>query len=471
MCSQLPTISLKKLAECHALFKKTKPESDLPCVIIIGAGLAGLSAASALLEAGFRVTLLEARSTVGGRIASHQLQNGEYIEFGAQFLHGIKGSPLLPLLNKFKVDIQPIEKSQCQSYDHTGKKIDPADFVPIMEKYKDEIFALSHNRLSDSKDRFMAQEVRSLIEQIDLNATQHEKRNQAQENLSELAKNLLANDAQELSLFAYKLGLGKNENESNFLVTNGFGHLLKGMASTMPNAQNFDLKLSHIVKKIENTAGSVVVTTESNKSFSADMCICTLPLGVLQQGNVQFSPLLPVAKSIAINSLKTAIHNKIILEFEKAFWGKEGHYIVFYDQKNKIWLNIVNIQHFTNENNAVLAISIHSNFFIDELSDQQQIDHMIVLLTSIFGKNITPLKNAWVTHWERDPYAMGSYSYHPQGVSLDANSDIATPVGRLCFAGEHTHRSPSNVHAAYLSGLEASKQAVEQLVSILKIQE
>lgn len=469
MFSQLPTITSKKLTECHTLFKQVKPNVDLPSVIIIGAGLAGLCAASELLAAGFRVTILEARSRVGGRICSHQLQNGEYIEFGAQFLHGIQDNPLLPLLDKFKIDIKPIEKSQCVIYDRTGKKIDPSDFIPMMEKYKDEIFSLSHKRLSDSKDRFMAQELESLMEQIALNANQKEKKNKAQEHLSELAKNLLASSTQELSLFAYKLGLGKKENESNFLVTNGFDHILKGMINIMSDSQNFNLKLSHVVKKIENKADSVVVTTELGELFSADVCICTLPLGVLQQGSVQFVPPLPVAKCVAINSLKNATHNKIILEFEQAFWGEEGHYIIFYDQKSKAWLNIVNLRHFTNEKNAVLVISTHSDYFANELTDQQQIDHMIALLTSIFGKGVTPLKNAWVTHWERDPFAMGSYSYHPQGVTLATNSEIARPVGRLCFAGEHTHRNPSNVHAAYLSGLEAAKQVIEQLVSILKI--
>src|SRR6266700_1603967 len=56
-------------------------------VLIIGAGMAGLSAARKLAEAGCKVMVLEARDRVGGRI--HTLREGEeVIELGAEFVHG-----------------------------------------------------------------------------------------------------------------------------------------------------------------------------------------------------------------------------------------------------------------------------------------------------------------------------------------------------------------------------------------------
>ena len=49
-------------------------------MIVIGAGLAGLSSAVALAEAGFRVNLLEQRPFLGGRASSYSLPNGEEID-------------------------------------------------------------------------------------------------------------------------------------------------------------------------------------------------------------------------------------------------------------------------------------------------------------------------------------------------------------------------------------------------------
>jgi lysine-specific histone demethylase 1 len=95
--------------------------------------------------------------------------------------------------------------------------------------------------------------------------------------------------------------------------------------------------------------------------------------------------------------------------------------------------------------------------------DKQLVEHCVELFKRIYPSKFMPLKNSWVTHWDTDPYALGSYSYHPDDSNLDDNSAIAKPVGRLLFAGEHTHRS---LQAAYLSGLESAKQVVDQLLFI-----
>ena len=54
-------------------------------VIVIGAGLAGLTAAVDLVAAGAAVTVVEARDRVGGRVWSHAFTNGQYAERGAEF--------------------------------------------------------------------------------------------------------------------------------------------------------------------------------------------------------------------------------------------------------------------------------------------------------------------------------------------------------------------------------------------------
>jgi len=55
-------------------------------VAVVGAGLAGLATAEALLRAGHDVTVFEARDRVGGRVWSRTLDNGAIVEMGAEFI-------------------------------------------------------------------------------------------------------------------------------------------------------------------------------------------------------------------------------------------------------------------------------------------------------------------------------------------------------------------------------------------------
>src|ERR1700758_1803879 len=56
-------------------------------VIVIGAGMAGLTAARSLAEAGMKVLVAEAQDRIGGRIWTRHIGD-EAIELGAEFVHG-----------------------------------------------------------------------------------------------------------------------------------------------------------------------------------------------------------------------------------------------------------------------------------------------------------------------------------------------------------------------------------------------
>ena len=61
---------------------------DINCdVIVLGAGIAGLTAARQLAQSGLRVRVIEARDRVGGRIFTQHI-GAENVELGAEFVHG-----------------------------------------------------------------------------------------------------------------------------------------------------------------------------------------------------------------------------------------------------------------------------------------------------------------------------------------------------------------------------------------------
>ena len=63
--------------------------------VVIGAGVAGLAAARKLHAAHRRVVVLEARDRIGGRIWTDRSSPDAPVELGAQWIHGIKGNPLV----------------------------------------------------------------------------------------------------------------------------------------------------------------------------------------------------------------------------------------------------------------------------------------------------------------------------------------------------------------------------------------
>ncbi|HSF46715.1 MAG TPA: flavin monoamine oxidase family protein [Chitinophagaceae bacterium] len=71
-------------------------------VIVVGAGYSGLSAARLLKDAGKKVLLLEARDRVGGRVHTRHLENGQYVDLGAQWI-GPTQSRMYELLREFNI--------------------------------------------------------------------------------------------------------------------------------------------------------------------------------------------------------------------------------------------------------------------------------------------------------------------------------------------------------------------------------
>jgi monoamine oxidase len=75
-------------------------------VIVVGAGIAGLTAARELKKAGRSVLVLEARDRVGGRTMGHTLSNGFVVELGGQWV-GPRQAEVLRLIDELGLETAP----------------------------------------------------------------------------------------------------------------------------------------------------------------------------------------------------------------------------------------------------------------------------------------------------------------------------------------------------------------------------
>lgn len=63
----------------------------------MGAGLSALRCADILLQHGFKVTILEGRDRIGGRIHQSTLPTGQAVDLGANWIHGTETNPIFEI--------------------------------------------------------------------------------------------------------------------------------------------------------------------------------------------------------------------------------------------------------------------------------------------------------------------------------------------------------------------------------------
>ena len=86
--------------------KPTSPQPERADVVVVGAGLAGLTAALRLTQAGASVIVLEARDRVGGRLLNAEIGGGAIVEVGGQWV-GPTQDRALALLDELGIDKFP----------------------------------------------------------------------------------------------------------------------------------------------------------------------------------------------------------------------------------------------------------------------------------------------------------------------------------------------------------------------------
>lgn len=153
----------------------------------------------------------------------------------------------------------------------------------------------------------------------------------------------------------------------------------------------------------------------------------------------QFSPALPNTKLDAINKLEMGVLEKVTMVFENKFWSGEGVMYVSFDDTD-----IPYFDSFDEIYEHPTLIAWYGGSRATEISNSYTDDEMLVLkcleeLSEVFETEIpTPLET-YVSHWQQDEYAFGSYAYIPVGGAKPEDMDIlAEEVKNVYFAGEAT---------------------------------
>ena len=113
-------------------------------VIVIGAGISGLVAASTLIQNGANVIILEAKDHIGGRIRTDR-SLGIPFEYGAGWIHGpSKDNPIRNLADRTNSSLFVTDDDSCELLNLSGNDIDEKVWNEI-EKIWEEILEQDRN--------------------------------------------------------------------------------------------------------------------------------------------------------------------------------------------------------------------------------------------------------------------------------------------------------------------------------------
>lgn len=426
-------------------------------VTIIGAGVAGLTAARDLVQKGLRVRLLEARNRIGGRVYTQSLKShNSTVELGAEFLHGYHSS-IADLLEAPEEEIYKVMNQRDLIY--KGQLSKDQDFfeiiLPVLSKMsikkRDQSF---EDYLESMKETFTEQQVllaRTFVEGF--NAAKS----------SSISLKALAKDWD---------GGQDNGQGDNFRFTQGYFKIFKPLLEVI-EAHSSPILLQAMVKKVNWRSRQVEISyvrREEEHQLCSKALIVTVPLGVLQapigeKGAIEFIPPLDFKKG-AIGSLAMGPVYRLVFCFRRKVWDHLHPGLNFLhtpERKFHAWWT-----YFPERAPTLVAWSgggaaepLHG------LDRDQVIDEALSELSQVLSLPLEELKSQVAEihyhDWQSDPFARGAYSYNLVG-SFGARLKLSEPVqDTLFFAGEATvfNGPDGTVHGAYASGQRAAREVID----------
>jgi len=407
-------------------------------VIIVGAGVAGLTAAKELTRAGKSFVVLEATDRIGGRVHVDTTSFKVPIDYGAAWFHGVEQNPMVPFADKLgfaRVDTnldgpiyvgdrlateeeaagceatwQQLEKA-LEAATAAGRDPSPHDLLPAD--------APCRELMLDNVGRFEAA--------VDIKETS--------------------------TVDAASFDSGNDD-----FVREGMGTFVTAWGKDVP------VRFKSIVDRIEHGKDGVTVHITSGERFLGRKVLVTVSTGVLAAGKIAFAPALPQWKLDAIAGLPMGLLNKVVMQFKSDIFGATP------DNSWTMWdgPGSDNIAFVIKPLGGPLAVAFYgaSQAVGFEKDDAAALAHAKDALRQMYGAKVdSEFDKSALTHWGQNPWSLGSYSAaRPESSKMHA--ELARPIDdRVYFAGEACSRPVFNgsIAGAYESAVLATQAMVASL--------
>jgi monoamine oxidase len=430
--------------------------------IVIGAGVAGLTAARLLTKAGRRVIVLEARDRVGGRISTDR-RYGLVTDLGASWIHGIDGNPVAAAAESFGMrtaeftvgGYQP-DSRPIAYYDPDGRRLSDAASLAFI----DDIHALDATLLGVVAGSAPDASYRHVTESaLAAQGWDEERTQRVREYLEHRSEEQYGAWIEDLAAH----GLDDDSIDGDEVVfPDGYDRLPAQLAI------GSDIRLIHVVTRVEWSPEGVTVTTEDHGSFTADTAVVTVPVGVLQSDEFVIDPPLPQPVAGALSRLKMNAFEKVFLRFPTKFWDDGVYAVRQQGPESRWWHSWYDLTALHDEPTLLTFAAGPAAVETRDWSEGEIVESVLSQLRRLYGELVERPTYVHITDWQDDPFAHGSYAYMTVGSTTADHDVLATPLGRvLHIAGEATWTDdPATVTAAMCSGHRASTRILGRAIPI-----
>ncbi|MEQ8709672.1 MAG: FAD-dependent oxidoreductase [Rhodospirillales bacterium] len=407
-------------------------------VVVIGAGIAGITAARLLREQGYSVTVLEARGRIGGRAYTEDATFGIPYDHGCAWLHSADINPLTGLVRDAGYDVR--DEGTRDIWLHLdGREGTDGDYASAGEAY-----GILQDRLESWND------------ERDLSVAELSPPNDRFDRLAHARLGPLEAGVETASLSVADVNAQAGTGVE-YMVPEGMARaILEGIGSV-------DVELGKPVEQID-WSGDAVVVSGAWGTITARTILITVSTGVLAAGNIRFVPALPEWKYSAISTLPMGVLEKtgFLLAPGTISEADTNTLYVQGSETAMVWDYL--LKPFGSD--LVIAFTGGQEARdLHKLSNRDATEAALEGLASVFGTNIRKaVRTTHLTNWAGDPWALGAYAAVTPG-NLKSRQALGQPVAeRLFFAGEAVIPEwATQATAAWLSARQAAEDIIRQL--------
>jgi monoamine oxidase len=467
-------------------------------VIVLGTGVAGLTSAYELSNAGYDVTVLEARARVGGRSFSARkgttltelggetqvcdFDEGQYINAGPwriPYFH--RG--YLHYAKKFQVPVELLNNDNDHSYIDFDKGTGPLAGKPIrkqavaadMRGYATEMLAKqvrqgaldadfgpgdkelfldylrSEGYLTKGDFKYIGTDGRGPLVNPGAGLDPGPGKESTPYPLGDLLKSQTWRTLKSVA--------GLDQQRTMFEPVGGMDQLPAGFVRNLKPI----IKLEHVVEKISQSPSKIEVFYTNGAgqkgSISADYCVCTIPLSVLAGIDLQVSPKFKEA----IGGVSYALVGKMGLQMKRRFWEDDHHIYGGHVYVDDPMIGTISLPStgWLGEKGVILGFYPHGGpaSKISAMTLAERKAYALAAGEKVFPGYTDNCTGSFSIAWHRVPFNMGGWAQWTEEGRAKYYPTLLEPDGRLYLAGEHL----SYLTGWQEGGIESAWQQIAKL--------